>query len=442
MTDGARVLSHTISFWLTAILLSAMLAATAYGTRARAQLQSSRIGVYGPLCLMAVAALLVIADPLRRVLQNGGVWTDPSSSAFRDGCGEGWKCLTTTGILFMAVSRAAHNLTTLTRVVTVATQVADSRHLSVASHFLCSFVQQVFTYTGFAALFTASLWSGNLLALCRDRLCARQSQDTRQAHAAEEFAAANAIREEEERIEEAARIEAVAQAHIETQPKQKVMLASVFPASAKPFANLHVDMKPPPANTFVFSAEDCNGLGNKKNIAFSLVTNNVTALRRGPWGELLSPPRAATGHSTSVTRAADFAPEGYSYDTDSSAVVESVIKVAPLPSSYTGGLSSGSSKPLSARERAAHDFGVHPHVPSPIVTSTPSIMSPGAAFAASSPLSSFCNVALTPANGAGGGAANSAASPSSHAVCPPVSAVEKRFQPQAHHARRPTPLLV
>jgi hypothetical protein len=61
---------------------------------------------------MAVAALLVIADPLRRVLQNGGVWTGPSSSAFREGCGEGWKCLTTTGILFMAVSRAAHNLTT------------------------------------------------------------------------------------------------------------------------------------------------------------------------------------------------------------------------------------------------------------------------------------------------------------------------------------------
>jgi len=112
VTDGARSLSHTISFWLTAILLSAMLAATAYGTRARAQLQSSRIGVYGPLCLMAVAALLVIADPLRRVLQDGGVWTGPSSSTFRDGCGEGWKCLSTTGILFMTVSRAVHNLTT------------------------------------------------------------------------------------------------------------------------------------------------------------------------------------------------------------------------------------------------------------------------------------------------------------------------------------------
>jgi hypothetical protein len=311
----------------------------------------------------------------------------------------------------------------------------------------------VFTYTGFAALFTASLWSGNLLALCRDRLCARQSQDTRQAHAAEEFAAANALREEEERIEEAARIEEVAQAHIEMQPKQKVMLASVFPASAKSFAsqsfaNLHVDMKPPPANTFVFSAEDCNGLGNKKpDSAFSLVTNNVTALRRGPRGELLSPPRAATGHSTAgtlVTRAANFAPEGYSYEADSPSIVESVIKVAPLPASYTGGPSSGSSKPLSAGERAAHhDFGVHPHVPSPTVTSTPSIMSPGAAFAASSPLSSFCNVALTPANGTGGSAANSAASPSSDGGCPPVSAVEKRFQPhQAHHSRRPSPVLV
>jgi hypothetical protein len=106
VTDGARVLSHTLSFWLTAILLSVMLAATAYGTRAHTKLQSSRIGVYGPLCLMAVATLLVIADPLRRVLQNGGVWTGPSSGAFREGCGEGWKCLTTTGIMFMAVSEA------------------------------------------------------------------------------------------------------------------------------------------------------------------------------------------------------------------------------------------------------------------------------------------------------------------------------------------------
>ena len=129
--------------------------------------------------------------------------------------------------------------------------------------------RQAFAYAGFAALFTASLWSGNLLALCRDRLCARQSQDTRLARAAAEFAAAYAQREEEERIE-AARIEQVALAHIETQPKQKVMLASVFPASAKSFANLHVDMKPPSANTLVFSAEDCNGLRNKKPTALSV----------------------------------------------------------------------------------------------------------------------------------------------------------------------------
>jgi len=307
----------------------------------------------------------------------------------------------------------------------------------------------VFTYTGFAALFTASLWSGNLLALCRDRMCARQSKDTRQAHAAQELEAANAIREEEERIEEAARIEEVALAHIEMEPKQKIMLASVFPASAKSFANLHVDMKPPPANTFVFSAEHCNGIGSKKtNSAFSLATNNVTALRRGPRGELLSPPRAKTDNTaadTSVTHAAEFAPDGYSYETDSSAVTESVIKVAPLPASYTGGPpSSGSSKSLSARAGAAHDF--HPSVSSPTVTSTPSMMmSPGAAFAAPSPLSSFCNVALTPANGAGSGAAHTTASPSSslHAVCPPVSAIEKRFQPhQPRHARRPTPVLV
>ena len=69
------------------------------------------------------------------------------------------------------------NLTTeQTHVVTVATHVADSRSLCLLSLIsVCSCVRQVFTYTGFAALFTASLWSGNVLALCRDRLCARRA---------------------------------------------------------------------------------------------------------------------------------------------------------------------------------------------------------------------------------------------------------------------------
>ena len=67
---------------------------TVQETLAGKKLYQEVLSIYGPLYLLSFASLLVIAYPLRHVLQDGGVWTGPSSEAFKDGCGEGWRCLT------------------------------------------------------------------------------------------------------------------------------------------------------------------------------------------------------------------------------------------------------------------------------------------------------------------------------------------------------------
>jgi len=62
---------------------------------------------WGPTFLLALAVPLVSADPLRHVLQDSGVWSGPSSSMYRPGCGpvsglHGFLCLSVTGVTFQA----------------------------------------------------------------------------------------------------------------------------------------------------------------------------------------------------------------------------------------------------------------------------------------------------------------------------------------------------
>lgn len=79
VTGGARVLSHTISFWLTLSVLSCMLIYTAWCTRLRSQIRPTHIGVYGPLYLMSLATILVMADPMRHYLRDRGIRWESSN---------------------------------------------------------------------------------------------------------------------------------------------------------------------------------------------------------------------------------------------------------------------------------------------------------------------------------------------------------------------------
>lgn len=119
---GARHLSHYLSFVANALLLGGLCAYLYACARHRDPRVESQ---YGPLALCCAAFLLVMADPSRHVLQHVGVWPAPGSSQYDPTCEaeiESFVCLSTVGWLFVVV----------------------------------------FTYCGFALLFTATLWNARI----------------------------------------------------------------------------------------------------------------------------------------------------------------------------------------------------------------------------------------------------------------------------------------
>lgn len=55
---------------------------------------------YGPVMMTVLATLLILADPLRHVLQDAGIWPAPGSSEYRSDCdSESIRCLSVVGWL-------------------------------------------------------------------------------------------------------------------------------------------------------------------------------------------------------------------------------------------------------------------------------------------------------------------------------------------------------
>jgi len=78
---------------------------------------------YGPVILVMMSLPLIMADPLRHVLQDADLWQAPSSSEYRSDChDETFRCLSALGVFFTVV----------------------------------------FTYMGFAFLITGTMWNANL----------------------------------------------------------------------------------------------------------------------------------------------------------------------------------------------------------------------------------------------------------------------------------------
>jgi len=126
ITAAARVLGHYISFGVT---LSMMIGVNIYIfycglTKRRGQSFWKR---FGPLCFTIFAALLIMADLVRHLLQDINVWPSgpwPGSSEYRANCPtETMKCLSVLGVFFTIVA----------------------------------------TYSGFVLLFIGTMWNANLV---------------------------------------------------------------------------------------------------------------------------------------------------------------------------------------------------------------------------------------------------------------------------------------
>jgi hypothetical protein len=124
VTGAATRFGHWFGFALTAAMLIAMISYVAYGLKKRWGHGCKR---YGPLIFVCVAFPLIIAEPLRHILQDEGVWTDDSSKVYRPGCESGYiDCMSVTGWL-----------------ITIGA-----------------------TYIGFVLLFIGSLWNANICKTC------------------------------------------------------------------------------------------------------------------------------------------------------------------------------------------------------------------------------------------------------------------------------------
>jgi len=127
VTDAALTLGHEIAFSITLAMLTGMLIYTAYTAKRR--FGYGRWHRWGPTVLVAISFVLIMMDPVRHVLYDWGVWTDPSSWEYRLHCNSGLiDCMTVTGVFFTIIA----------------------------------------TYAGFTCLIVGSLWNGNIIQRCSE----------------------------------------------------------------------------------------------------------------------------------------------------------------------------------------------------------------------------------------------------------------------------------
>jgi len=127
VTAAARALGHYISFGVTATMMICVNAYILYCCMTKRRKQSF-CKKYGPMILTVFAALLIMADLTRHLLQDLNIWKSgpwPGSSQYRPNCPtETIKCLSLVGVFFTIVA----------------------------------------TYTGFILLFIGTMWNANIVA--------------------------------------------------------------------------------------------------------------------------------------------------------------------------------------------------------------------------------------------------------------------------------------
>jgi hypothetical protein len=132
VTAAARATGHYISFAVTGFMMILVNIYIFYCARTKRKRAKTFTQKYGPLMLTILAALFIMADLTRHVLQDLKVWKEgpwPGSSQYRSGCPhENVTCLSAVGVVFTII----------------------------------------FTYTGFILLFIGTMWNANLVAKLRE----------------------------------------------------------------------------------------------------------------------------------------------------------------------------------------------------------------------------------------------------------------------------------
>lgn len=105
-TAGAKAFSHSISFALTLAILTNLIQYN--WTKAAVRPSPSHWKQYGAVYMMSIATPLLLADQMRHVLQDAGIWPSPGSNMYRDDCDDdtGFKvlwCLTLVGWVFTII---------------------------------------------------------------------------------------------------------------------------------------------------------------------------------------------------------------------------------------------------------------------------------------------------------------------------------------------------
>jgi len=126
VASSARATGHYVSFAITGALMVGINLYMLYGAIKKRKSYSSHWRRFGPLYCTLFAALLIMADLTRHILQDLDLWEAgpfPGSSEYRSDCdAENVSCLSPIGALFTIV----------------------------------------FTYSGFILLFTGTMWNANL----------------------------------------------------------------------------------------------------------------------------------------------------------------------------------------------------------------------------------------------------------------------------------------
>jgi hypothetical protein len=101
VTDASRALSHYVSFGVTVVFMIFLVLYTGHKAKKRAMRYPGCWKAYGGLVCVSVAALLIMAEPTRHVLQDMEIWNPPGSSMYQEDCdSETITCLNMVGWIF------------------------------------------------------------------------------------------------------------------------------------------------------------------------------------------------------------------------------------------------------------------------------------------------------------------------------------------------------
>jgi hypothetical protein len=164
-TVGARHLSHYISFGVNLALLAGLCTYLFVCARERDSATESK---HGPFLLCCTALVFVMADPTRHVLQHMNIWKPPVSS----------------NTLLIAIThserewcenrRLTLRLASLCHLLRLqsSSQYREDCEAGIESFVCLSVVgwlfTVIFTYLGFALLFTSTFWNARLLTKLSD----------------------------------------------------------------------------------------------------------------------------------------------------------------------------------------------------------------------------------------------------------------------------------